>query len=80
MTEPVEFRIGDLLRLRKQHPCGGFEWRVYRLGADIGIRCTTCGRHVFIERRVLEKRLKKVLERGEETPLPGQGINSAGPL
>ena len=48
--EPVEFLIDDLLRLRKPHPCGGFEWRVYRLGADIGIRCTTCNRHVLIEK------------------------------
>jgi hypothetical protein len=72
---PVDFHIGDLLRLRKPHPCGGFEWRVYRLGADIGIRCVTCNRHVMIERRVLEKRVKKTLERGAETPIPGEGIN-----
>jgi hypothetical protein len=75
---PVDFHIGDLLRLRKQHPCGGFEWRVYRLGADIGIRCTTCDRHVMIERRTLEKRVKKTLERGEATPVPGEGLNPPG--
>lgn len=78
--EPFDFRIGDLLRLRKPHPCGGYEWRVYRLGADIGIRCTTCDRYVLLERRVLERRVKKVLERGEPTPLPGQGIKATGPL
>ncbi|HWE60203.1 MAG TPA: DUF951 domain-containing protein [Chloroflexota bacterium] len=78
--DPIDFRIGDLLRLRKPHPCGGYEWRVYRLGADIGIHCVTCGRYVFLERRVLEKRMKKLLERGEETPLPGQGINAADSL
>ena len=79
MPQPlVDFRIGDLLRLRKPHPCGGFEWRVYRLGADIGIRCMTCDRHVMIERRVLEKRVKKTIERGEPTPIPGQGINPLG--
>jgi hypothetical protein len=72
---PVDFHIGDLLRLRKPHPCGGFEWRVYRLGADIGIRCMTCDRHVMLERRVLEKRVKKTLERGAETPLPGEGLD-----
>jgi hypothetical protein len=48
---------------------------VYRLGADIGIRCATCDRHVLIERRTLEKRVKKVLERGMETPIPGEGLN-----
>lgn len=74
--EPVDFRIGDLLHLRRKHPCGGFDWRVYRLGADIGINCVTCGRYVLIERRILEKRLKKVLERGVETAIPGQGISA----
>jgi hypothetical protein len=74
-TEPFDFRIGDRLRLRKPHPCGGYEWVVYRLGADIGVRCLACNRHVFLERRVLERRVKKVLERGEVTPLPGGGLN-----
>ena len=78
--EPFDFRIGDLLRLRKPHPCGGYEWRVYRLGADIGIHCTTCNRYVLLERRVLERRVKKVMERGEPTPLPGQGIQATGSL
>ena len=78
--DPIDFRIGDLLRLRKPHPCGGLEWRVFRLGADIGIRCTTCDRHVLLDRPTLEKRVKKVLERGEVTPIPGQGIRSITPL
>jgi hypothetical protein len=62
----VEFRLGDVVRLRKVHPCGGYEWRVVRLGADIGLRCLTCGRRVLLDRRTLEKRLKAFVERGEE--------------
>jgi hypothetical protein len=46
------------------HPCGGYEWEVVRLGADIGIRCRTCGRRVLLERAVFEKRVKTFLERG----------------
>ncbi len=65
----VEFRIRDIVRLRKPHPCGGFEWQVYRLGADIGLRCQTCGHHVMLARPVLEKRLKKFISRGPEIPL-----------
>jgi hypothetical protein len=61
----VEFRLGDVVRLRKVHPCGGYEWRVMRLGADIGLRCLTCGRRVLLDRRTLEKRLKAFVERGE---------------
>lgn len=57
--------MGDVVRLRKVHPCGGYEWEVVRLGADIGIRCRTCGRRVLLERRVFEKRVKQFVARGE---------------
>ena len=57
--------MGDVVRLRKPHPCGGFEWEVFRLGADIGLRCGSCGRRVLLERRALEKRLKAFVSRGE---------------
>jgi hypothetical protein len=62
---PQEFLMGDVVRLRKPHPCGGFEWEVVRLGADIGLRCRGCGRRVLLERRTLEKRLKVFVSRGE---------------
>jgi hypothetical protein len=66
----VEFRIGDLVRLRKPHACGGFEWRVVRLGADIGLKCQKCQHRVLLERRVLERRLKAFLERGPAPAIP----------
>jgi hypothetical protein len=49
--------LSDLVRLRKPHACGGYEWLVVRLGADIGLKCRTCGRRVLLPRRELEKRL-----------------------
>ena len=61
----MEVRLGDVVRLRKVHPCGGYDWEVVRLGADIGIRCLTCHRRVLLERRVLERRVKEFLSRGE---------------
>lgn len=61
MPAPLEFALGDRLRLRKPHPCGGYDWVVMRLGADIGLKCETCGRYVMLERRELEKRLKTKL-------------------
>ena len=57
----MEIRLGDVVRLRKQHPCGGFEWEVVRLGADIGLRCLRCSRRILLERATLERRLKQVL-------------------
>ena len=56
----TELGLGDILRLRKPHPCGGTNG-VVRLGADIGIECLTCGRRVMLERRALKNRLKKIL-------------------
>ena len=67
-TPPLEFRLSDVLRLRKPHPCGGYEWRVTRLGADLGLVCLTCGRRVLLERREVEKRLKQFVSRGESAP------------
>ncbi len=62
----VEFRLGDRVQLRKPHPCGGYQWDVVRLGADIGVHCTTCGRRVLLPRRDLERRIKRFLARGPE--------------
>jgi len=69
----MEVRLGDVVRLRKVHPCGGYEWEVFRLGADIGIRCQTCGRRVLLERRVFEKRVKTFVARGPAAPEASPG-------
>ena len=57
--------LGDVVRLRRTHPCGGDTWLIDRLGADIGLRCQTCGRHVLLERRVLEGRIAGFVSRGD---------------
>ena len=66
MPDIVDFRMGDIVRLRKPHPCGGYEWDVVRLGADIGLVCRTCKHKVMLDRRTLEKRLKTFVARGPE--------------
>lgn len=66
LTAPTPFRIGDRVELRRPHPCGGRSWDVDRLGADIGLRCATCGRRVLLERRAVERRLVAFLARGPE--------------
>lgn len=63
---PLEFRVGDVLRMRKPHPCGGFEWSILRLGGDIGVKCQTCGRRLMLPRRELERRMKSFVRRGPE--------------
>ncbi|MFL5675111.1 MAG: DUF951 domain-containing protein [Chloroflexota bacterium] len=65
--------LGDVVRLRRTHPCGGGTWLVDRLGADIGLRCETCGRHVLLERRTLERRLDAFVTRGD--PALSEAVN-----
>lgn len=59
MSAPLAIAVGDVVRLRKPHPCGGAEWRVTRVGADIGLLCLTCERRLMLERRKLEGRIKE---------------------
>ena len=50
--------VNDRVTLRKAHPCGGSEWVVVRIGADIGLECLTCGHKIFLSRRELSRRIK----------------------
>jgi hypothetical protein len=53
--------VNTRLRLRKPHPCGSYEWTVFRIGADIGLECRGCGRRVMLTRRELSRRIKAIL-------------------
>ena len=56
-----DLQLQDTVRMRKPHPCGSVEWKVTRLGADIGLECLGCGRHVMLTRRELMRRAKTVI-------------------
>ena len=60
----MEIRLDDVVRLKKKHPCGGYEWQVVRLGADIGIRCLKCQRRVLVNRSTFERRVTSFISRG----------------
>ncbi len=57
----IEFKLDDVVRLKKVHPCGAYEWRVVRIGADIGLVCLGCGRRVMMARSTLERRLRGIV-------------------
>ena len=57
---PMQIRVGDIALMRKRHPCGGFEWEVMRIGADIGLKCLVCGRRVMLPREEFERRVKSL--------------------
>ncbi len=66
---PIE--LGDVVRLKKPHPCGANEWEVVRVGADVRLHCCGCGRSVMMERYEFDRRfrgfIKRAAERGDET-------------
>lgn len=61
-----DVRLGDIVQTRKPHPCGGDTWTVIRTGADIKIKCLTCGRIVMLDRQVYFKRRKKLIQPGPD--------------
>ena len=62
---PQDIQVDDLVRLRKPHPCGSYEWQVVRLGADIGIKCLKCQHQLLFERSVFERRVSAFVSRGQ---------------
>ena len=68
-VDPMDIRIGDVYTLRKPHPCGSYDWRVVRVGADIGMKCARCDHKVLLVRSEFERRVKKLISReGGEGP------------
>ena len=56
----MDIQVGNIVKLKKQHPCGSHEWEVLRIGADFRMKCTGCGHQIMIPRRTLEKSVKEV--------------------
>jgi len=65
VPEPLDLRMGDVLQLRREHPCGSREWRVVRLGADIGLVCAGCGHRILMDRLDVERRFTAWISRGD---------------
>ena len=56
----MDIQVGNIVKLKKQHPCGSFEWEVLRVGADFRLKCTGCGHQIMIPRKTVEKNIKGV--------------------
>ena len=57
---------GDIVRLRKPHPCGSYQWRVTRIGTDIGLVCLECGRRIMLMRSKFNKRMKEIVSHAQD--------------
>lgn len=77
MSVPMKLNVGDVVRMRKVHPCGGTDWEILRVGMDIRIKCRKCGRVVMLPRVQFEKGVKAVLSVAAEpdsgVPIDGNG-------
>lgn len=71
-----EIRVGDIVRLRKRHPCGSDLWQVHRVGADIGIACRQCGRRAMLTRRRFTHSVRELVSSGEASP---DRVSASGP-
>ena len=59
---PLNLEVGDIVRLKKKHPCGSYDWEILRVGADFRIKCIGCERQIWLSRRDLEKSIKKIIK------------------
>lgn len=62
----MDIQLGDILTLKKQHPCGSKEWEVLRVGMDFRVKCLGCAHQVMIPRKQLEKNIKKIMSKVEK--------------
>ncbi|WP_455716705.1 DUF951 domain-containing protein [Anaerosporobacter sp.] len=62
----MDLNIGDIIKLKKQHPCGNSEWEILRVGMDFRLKCMGCGHQVMLPRKQVEKNIRNVRKKGEE--------------
>ena len=60
MAAEAKFEVGDVIRMKKPHPCGSSEWEILRVGADFRLKCQGCGLQVMVPRRLVEKNTKEI--------------------
>lgn len=63
----MDYAVGDIVKLKKKHPCGSFEWEVLRVGADFRLKCLGCGHQIMIARKLVEKNTKAIRKVPEKT-------------
>lgn len=58
----MDIKVGNRIKMKKQHPCGSHEWEVLRIGADFRLKCVGCGHQIMISRKSVEKNLREIYE------------------
>ena len=76
LNEPLQFYVGDVIRLKKPHACGGYAWTVTRTGVDTGLQCATCARRIVLPRLETERRFRGFVQRAESATAPELSVVS----
>ena len=63
MAAEAKFEVGDVIRMKKPHPCGSSEWEILRVGADYRLKCTGCGHQIMVPRRMVEKNTRNLTKK-----------------
>lgn len=66
MDKKRDYAVGDVVRMKKAHPCGSYEWEITRVGMDFGIKCRGCGHFVMLPRAKFEKMVREILSKAGE--------------
>ena len=62
----MEINVGDVVKMKKAHPCGSYEWEVRRIGADFRLKCLGCDHQIMIARRMMEKNIREIVKNKNE--------------
>lgn len=62
----MDYEVGDIVKLKKQHPCGSHEWEILRVGADFRLKCAGCGHQIMIPRKQVEKNTRGLRKKKEQ--------------
>ena len=58
-----KFDVGDVIRMKKPHPCGSYEWEILRVGADFRLKCAGCGHQIMFSRKLVEKNTRQITKK-----------------
>ena len=62
----MEINVGDVVKMKKAHPCGSYEWEILRVGADFRLKCLGCGHQIMIARHIIEKNIREIVKNKNE--------------
>lgn len=62
----MDFQVGDIIRMKKKHPCGSSEWEVLRVGMDFRLKCLGCSHQIMVPRKLVEKNVREIRKGNQE--------------